>query len=333
MNLKNSLVTAIALTLSTSVLSETTTTEVETSFFDILAEKQLTLSAGRQSNTLESGNIDLDFDGTYFSASFKPTKEFKISASYFTSETDTVAEYSMRELWNGLPQGDDDALLDAFGLDYTANGWGATFDESGAVERYFKNSYFVSTSFETNEFELGAAYVINFSSALNYNVYLGYISGELVTNQKLSNKLVFRGDYSEIPSTLLNYINSNDFNVEGITDSTNELFEEQDYIEQYGYRYRVYPDDNLNAHDASTSIGYNTFVMKIEADFEVTDNLHLIAGLSSESTNMDDVDEDLQDTVYSLGASYTIWNGVGVQFAHKIYDGQTKTSVGLNYAF
>jgi len=337
MTFKKSITALFSLSLSVSVLAETpSSTTPEKSFVDTLSDKGVMFSAGSQANTLEGAYSDLEFDGTYLSASFKPTKEFKISTSYFTSETETLAEYSIQELWFGLPVGDDDVLLDAFGLDYYANGWGRTFDDNGDVDRYFNNGYFVLTSIEMNEFEVGVSYVLDLGGAWNYDFYLGYISGELVTNENLSNKLVFSDDLSEIPATLANYIKRNDFNVEGFFDEgldTEEEYKGQDYLAQYGYVYTVYPNDNVNAHGVSSSIGYSTFVMKIEADFAVTDNFHLKAGLASESTTMDNVDEDLQDNVYNLGALYTIWNGIGVEFNHKIYDGQTKTSVGVNYAF
>jgi hypothetical protein len=147
---------------------------------------------------------------------------------------------------------------------------------------------------------------------------------------------VLSDDFSDVPTTLANYIKNNDFNAEGVFNEgldTEEAYKGQNYIEEYGYVYTVYPDDNVNAHGVSTSTDYSTFVMKIEADFAVTDSFHLQAGLSSESTTMDNVDEDLHDTVYNVGASYTVWSGIGVEFNHKIYDGQSKTSVGVNYIF
>lgn len=357
MNLKTSLTALFALSLPTLAIAETspetqtpvateTTAETQTpvatenSFFDTLAEKQLTLSIGSQNNKVEdfAGFGDLDLSGIYFSASLMPIENFKLSAGYFTTESDPYAETSLVELNNELYSQsgntvDGDAILEAFGLDYYANGWGATYDEDGYYDRSFVNGYQVSSSLEMNEFEIGAAYVLNISNSFSSNIYLGYISGEFVVNEKLSTKLIFSDDYSDVPSTLQSYINNNSTTYEGLIPNTEEQVIQQAYSAEYGYSYSVYPDDNLNARDISTSIDYTAFVMKLEADIAVTDNFHLLAGITSETTDIETDDETYQDTVYNLGASVTIWQGVGVEFNHKIYDAQSKTSVGLNYKF
>jgi hypothetical protein len=345
MNLNTSLTALFALSLPTLAFAETTAetktpVTTENSFFDTLAEKQLTLSIGSQNNKVEdfASLGDLDLSGIYFSASLMPIENFKLSAGYFTTESDPYAETSLVELYNELyyQSGntvDGDAILETFGLDYYADGWGATYSEDGSYERSFANGYQVSTSLEMNEFEIGAAYVLNISNSLSANIYLGYISGELVVNEKLSTKLIFTDDYSDVPSTLQSYINNNPSTYEGLIPNTEEQVIQQSYSTEYGYSYSVYPDDNLNARDVSTSIDYTAFVMKLEADIAVTNNFHLLAGIASESTDIETDNETYQDTVYNLGASVTIWQGVGVEFNHKIYDGQSKTSVGLNYKF
>ena len=335
MTITKSISVLFALSLSASAIAEEAPIP-EKSYFNILSDKEFTLSVGKQLNTLEAPGKadDFEFNGSYFSASFKPIEKLKISASYFTSETDTLSKNSLQDILGEFYSYDNFAIqaLDPFGLDYHANGWGETYNENGDVDRYFNNSYFISNSIEMNEFEVGASYTVNFSNSLSYDFYLGYVSGQLTTNENLSNKLIFNDDLSQLSDTLVHHINNNEFNNTGFNDNGEE-FKQQNYADNYGYLYRVYPSDNLNAHNRSTTVDYSIVVLKIEADFAVTEDLHLIAGLSSESTTMDNVDENLHDTVFNVGASYAIWNGIGVELNHKIYDGQTKTSFGVNYKF
>ncbi|GHB69964.1 hypothetical protein GCM10008107_19150 [Psychrosphaera saromensis] len=341
MTLKKSITALFALTLSASTIAETlnpseTPIPEKKSFFDVLSDKELTFSAGHQINQLDSSGFlngeDLEFTGTYFSASFKPSENFRLSVNYFKTESDSFGNTSLESLYEQMSESDGEELLSNYGLDLGYNGYGYTYDTDGFIDSVFINGYFSSTSIEMNEFEIGAAYVLQINDSLNYNIYLGYISGELVINEGLSLQLAdVNNNYEPIPEALENNINTNSPTDEG-TNSSGEQYIYQDYKYSLGYSYVTFPTLNPNAHDASTTIDFSTLVMKIEADFSVTDNFSLIAGLSSETTSIDNAD-DSQDLVYNLGASYSIWNGIGIELGHKIYDGQSKTSVGVNYRF
>jgi hypothetical protein len=183
-----------------------------------------------------------------------------------------------------------------------------------------------------NELEIGVSYVANLTNRLSYNVYLGYVSGEIAVNEALSAELAYKDNYSALSFALKDHIENNTPTQEGIL-SRGTPYSYQNYQVECAYTYIAFPTLNLNSHGSSNTIDFATMVIKLEADFALTNDFSILAGLASEGTKVDNINTNIDGYVYNIAASYSILERVGVEFNHKIYDQQSKTSVALNYAF
>jgi hypothetical protein len=327
MNLRTQLTALCAIALTTSVNANSiAVTGVpmsnDESAFDVFTETKSATSSSNKKNTVLSSNLIAD-EGVDFS-------RISISTSMLTRNNDVPASRFISES-NSFSDTDTITLLESVGFGSPVASVDSIYDQH-ATEQEFANSHLVSKSVEMNELAVGVAYVAHLTEKLSYNVYLGYVSGDITVNEALSAELDYKDNYSALSFALKNHIENNIPTQEGVL-SSGTPYSYQNYQLRCGYTYIAFPTLNLNAHGSSNTIEFETLVVKLEAEFALTDDFHLLAGLASEGTTVGNIDANIDGYVYNIAASYSIWQDVGVEFNHKIYDGQRKTSVGVNYIF
>ena len=328
MNLRTQLTAlcAIALTASVNANSIAVTgvsMSNDESAFDVFTDTKSATSSGNKKNTVHSSNLtageEVDFSRISISTSSMLARNNEVSANKFISDSNSFSNIKTN------------TLLKSFGIDSITSELDSIYDGS-RTEDEFSNNYLVSKSVEMNELEIGVSYVANLTNRLSYNVYLGYVSGEIAVNEALSAELAYKDDYSALSFALKDHIENNTPTQEGIL-SRGTPYSYQNYQVECAYTYIAFPTLNLNSHGSSNTIDFATMVIKLEADFALTNDFSILAGLASEGTKVDNINTNIDGYVYNIAASYSILERVGVEFNHKIYDQQSKTSVALNYAF
>lgn len=295
------------------------------STFDALTEEKSTPVTGSSKSRMNTSNLtaddNLEFSRIYISTSLIPTENNEVSGIKLIRAPGP----------NSLSNIKTNTLLKSFGIDSITSELDSIYNES-RTEDEFSNNYLVSKSVEMNELEIGVSYVANLTNRLSYNVYLGYVSGEIAVNEALSAELAYKDNYSALSFALKDHIENNTATQEGIL-SRGTPYSYQNYQVECAYTYIAFPTLNLNSHGSSNTIDFATMVIKLEADFALTNDFSILAGLASEGTKVDNLNANIDGYVYNIAASYSILERVGVEFNHKIYDQQSKTSVALNYTF
>ncbi|WP_299263905.1 hypothetical protein [uncultured Psychrosphaera sp.] len=328
MNFSTLLTTLFALVLTTSVNANSiVVTDIylanDEANFDAVIDEKLTSATGSPKSTVTISNLtageEVDFSRISISTSSMLARNNEVSANKFISDSNSFSNIKTN------------TLLKSFGIGSITSELDSIYNGS-RTEDEFSNNYLVSKSVEMNELEIGVSYVANLTNRLSYNVYLGYVSGEIAVNEALSAELTYKDNYSALSFALKDHIENNTPTQEGIL-SRGTPYSYQNYQVECAYTYIAFPTLNLNSHGSSNTIDFATMVIKLEADFALTNDFSILAGLASEGTKVDNINTNIDGYVYNIAASYSILERVGVEFNHKIYDQQSKTSVALNYAF
>lgn len=328
MNFRSLLTTLFALGLTASVNANSIVAAdiyvaPGESGFDAVTERRLTSVTASQGNTMRISSLaadeDLDFSRISISTSLIPSENNEVSGIKFISDSNPISNIKTN------------TLLKLYGINSIKPEFDHKYNESRTKEE-FANNYLVSKSVEMNELKIGVAYITNLTNRLSYNVYLGYVSGEIAINEALSAELKYKDDYSNLSFALKDHIENNTPTQEGIL-SSGTPYSYENYQVECAYTYIAFPTLNLNAHGSLNTLKFEKMIIKLEVDFALTNNFSLLAGLASEGSRIDKINDNIDDYVYNIAASYSLLEYIGVELNHRVNDEQSKTSVALNYTF